>query len=128
MLNDTLKEQTSPTPGDVIAELKFAFWVSLLGRSYDATLWRQCLHKGFQSGRGRRRSDVHGRLNAIRRFRNRVAHHEPIYDKAMQMHGEIIEAIGWMCLDTQQWTIGMSRFHEVYNLDGDAPVLRQLDH
>ena len=115
MLDEALREHQQPTSGDVVASLKFAFWVSLVGRHYDSTLWRQLLHRGFRVGGGRRRSDVHGRFNALRRFRNRIAHHEPIYARAMQMHGEVIEAIGWMCTDTQQWAQHQSRFHDVYN-------------
>lgn len=115
MLNEAIREHRDPQPGDIVASLKFAFWVSLVGKPYDATLWRQGLHKGFREGGGRKRSVVHGRFNALRRFRNRIAHHEPIYFRAMQMHGEVIEAIGWMCADTQQWAQHQSRFHDVYN-------------
>jgi Abi-like protein len=108
-------KKADPVPaGDIIAELKFSFWVSLLGPGYDSTLWRKALHKGFQVGAGKKRSDVHGRLNLIRRFRNRVAHHEPIFQKDLEkFHSEIIEAIGWMCRDTKAWTEHQSRVLQV---------------
>jgi hypothetical protein len=102
-----------PTPGDLVAELKFSFWVGLLAPRYDASIWRRALYRGFLVGGGKRRSDVHGRFNAIRRFRNRVAHHEPIFAIADGMHREIIDAIGWMCRDTQAWTAHHSRFDQV---------------
>lgn len=105
---------TPPTHSDLIAELKFSFWVSLLGPGYDATLWRRVLYKSFQVGGGRKRSVVQSRLNALRRFRNRVAHHEPIFHKADQMHKEIIETIGWMCADTRAWTVHHCRFPLVF--------------
>jgi hypothetical protein len=96
--------------GDIIAELKFSFWVSLLGPSYDSTLWRKALYRGFQTGSGQKRRDVHGRFNSLRRFRNRVAHHEPIFNRdPTQKYQEIIEAIGWMCRDTRAWTEHHSR-------------------
>lgn len=96
--------------GSVVAKLKFAFWVGLLGPKYDATLWRKALYKGFQKTTGKKRTDVHWRFNAIRRFRNRVAHHEPIFNRELEiMHNEIIEAIGWMCSDTKRWTEYHSR-------------------
>lgn len=102
------------TPDAVVAELKFAFWVSLLGPGYDNTLWRKALYRGFQNGGGRPRSMVHGRFNAIRRFRNRIAHHEPIYHRPLaQIHNEILDAIGWMCRNTQAWTAHHSRFVEI---------------
>lgn len=98
----------------LVAELNFGFWVGLLGKPYDATLWRQTLFKGFQATSGKKRSDVHGRFNALRRFRNRVAHHEPIFDRPLeQLHTEIIEAIAWMCKHTSAWAVSQSRFEIV---------------
>lgn len=105
-----LGDQENTPPGAVIAELKFAFWVGLLAPKYDSTLWRKALYRGFQKTGGKRRSDVHGRFNAIRRFRNRIAHHEPIFNKDLRLaHDEIMEAIGWMCRDTKSWTEHHSR-------------------
>jgi hypothetical protein len=108
---EELKKDRRPlTPGRVVAELKFAFWVGLLGPQYDATLWRKCLYHGFPSAGGRPRKAIHGRFNAIRRFRNRVAHHEPIFQSApIKRHQEIIEAISWMCRHTSAWALDQSR-------------------
>ncbi len=105
-----IKTPTSARAEDLVAEMKFAFWVSLLGPRYDATLWRMALHHGFRKQGGKRRSDVHGRLNALRRFRNRIAHHEPIFQHdLLTKHAEILEAIGWMCNETRAWTAHHSR-------------------
>jgi Abi-like protein len=118
-INDAIdslrKDRQTEDPDHIVAELNLGFWVGLLGPSYDATLWRNTLYKGFQAtGGGQKRSVVHGRFNALRRFRNRVAHHEPIYFKPLeQFHAEIIEAIGWMCKHTSAWTMHHSRFDEV---------------
>lgn len=102
------------TPDDVVAELPFSFWVGLLAKRYDATLWRRALFRAFLAGGGKPRDIVHGRLNAIRRFRNRVAHHEPVFHRPLsQLHGEIVEAIGWMCRDTSAWTAKHSRVQAV---------------
>ncbi len=108
------KPEAEITSGDIVAELKFAFWVGILGPSYDATLWRAALHKCFPNARSLRRKQVHGRMNALRRFRNRVAHHEPIFFRPVaRMHNEIIEAIGWMCADTRAWAEHHSRVSRV---------------
>ncbi|WP_322515308.1 Abi family protein [Rhodopseudomonas palustris] len=100
--------------GRVIAELKFSFWVGLLGPHYDATLWRTCLYKAFLVGGGKPRKTVHSRLNALRRFRNRIAHHEPIlHHDVVATHTEIIETIGWMCRHTAAWAGSNSRVPDV---------------
>lgn len=111
MINAALSELGhDPADGQIVAELKFAFWVGLLGPQYDATLWRRALFRCFSAGRGRRRSEVHGRLNAIRRLRNRIAHHEPIFHRPLaDLHDEIIEAIGWICPHSRDWALHHSR-------------------
>jgi hypothetical protein len=107
---EELKKDGRITPGRVVAELKFAFWVGLLAPKYDATLWRGCLYRAFPAAGGRPRRRIHSRFNAIRRFRNRVAHHEPIFHLfPVIRHQEIIEAIGWMCRSTSAWALNQSR-------------------
>jgi hypothetical protein len=70
VIEELRKDRKRVIPGQVVAELKFAFWVGLLGPRYDAILWRRVLYKAFLAEGGKPRSVVHGRLNAIRRFRN----------------------------------------------------------
>jgi hypothetical protein len=104
-----------PDADDMVAELKFAFWVGLLGQGYDGTIWRKALYRGFRIGGAKQRAVVHGRFNAIRRLRNRIAHHEPIFMRdTMQDHAEIIDAIGWMCADTCAWAAHHSRVAAVF--------------
>lgn len=114
-ISQATAELTNPTHDKIVAELKFSFWVSLLARRYDNSLWRKALHKAFRAKSGKKRSDVHSRMNALRRFRNRVAHHEPVFDKASQMHSEALEAIEWMCLDTHKWIAACSQFDTTHN-------------
>lgn len=109
------RDRRDTSPGKVIAELKFSFWVGLLGPQYDATIWRKCLYKAFLAGGGKPRKTIHARFNAVRRFRNRIAHHEPIFHKPpiSATHTEIIESIGWMCKQTAAWAKHHSRFDDV---------------
>ena len=117
LVNEAIKNISGEVRhGKVVAEIKFAFWVGLLAKSYDQTIWRSACHKAFSSAGGKKRSQVHGRLNAIRRFRNRIAHHEPIFQKDIELlHAEIIEATGWMCISTSQWSDHHSRTIKILN-------------
>jgi hypothetical protein len=116
---ELIKDRRRITPGQIVAELKFAFWVGLLGPHYDSTIWRTCLHKAFLAGGGKPRSVVHGRFNSIRRLRNRIAHHEPIFLRPVDVaHTEMIESIGWMCKSTAAWASHHSRFVAVF---GEKP-------
>ena len=111
VIHELGKSRTPVTPGAVVAELSFGFWVSLLGTAYDATLWRFAVAGAFQEkGKNIRRDRVHGRFNALRRFRNRVAHHEPIFDRDLQsVHAELIEALAWLCPETSAWAASQSQ-------------------
>jgi hypothetical protein len=109
------------TTGAIVAELSFGFWVGLVGPRYDHTLWRKALHRAFQQPL--RRKLVHGRLNALRRFRNRIAHHEPIWFRPLwSAHDEIVEAIGWLSPATSAWTLHHSRVPEVLRAERVAPL------
>jgi len=65
-------------PGRVVAELSFGFWWSLLADHYDHILWAPCLRHAFIHVRRRR---LHAELDTVIKFRNRIAHHEPVYDR-----------------------------------------------
>jgi hypothetical protein len=108
----TDKLKNPPPVGSVIAELTLGFWVGLLSRRYDETLWRECLCNVFKTQTGKRlpRKAVHTLLDRIRRFRNRVAHHEPvIFADYESSHDEILDAISWMCPETARWARAQSR-------------------
>lgn len=110
-MEDLKRARRVITPGAVVAELNFGFWVAVLAKKYDANLWRTSFANVFrESGRRISRQKVHNRMNEIRDFRNRVFHHEPIYhlDPA-QVHANIIEAIAWICPDSAAWAWEHSR-------------------
>ena len=59
------KPEAEITSSDIVAELRFSFWVGILGPGYDATLWREAIHKCFPNARSLGRRQVHGRMNAL---------------------------------------------------------------
>lgn len=65
--------------GKVIAELMLGFWWSLLADEYNRRLWQPCLRDAFEAPV--RRAQLHGALDGLRLLRNRIAHHEPIYNR-----------------------------------------------
>lgn len=107
--------QYSVDPPHVVAELPFGFWVSLLGkggrprvpettkRNYEMTLWRPALYKAFPHS-NRNRSNTHNPLDYLRTLRNRIAHHEPIFNRHLEKdYKSIIEVIEWICPKTASW-------------------------
>jgi hypothetical protein len=52
------------------------------------------LYKAFRAGSGKSRKIVHARSNSLRRFRDRIAHHEPIFHKPSKVtHAEDIDRL-----------------------------------
>lgn len=67
------------TPGHVIAELSFGFWSSLTSAANEKSIWVPYLHHAYPQGTDR--GPVDKSISAINKVRNRIAHHEPIFDR-----------------------------------------------
>lgn len=93
------------TEARLIAKLDFGFWVALCRDAYADTraggprLWPRALDIAFQK-RPRTvttRAEVLHRFDRIRKFRNRVAHHQAVWDQEYLAHHEyILETLGWI--------------------------------
>lgn len=100
-----LHGKASLTPGRLISKLGFGFWVSLCkrpyeqGRSSGPALWPAMAKQGFpfMKREDRSRATIFHRLDRLRELRNRVSHHEPIWDRPLlNLHAEIIETLSWI--------------------------------
>lgn len=92
--------------GQVIATLTFGFWVELTEVKYSQTLWIPFkLYKVFP-GAPRRLShaEANNFLKPFRDLRNRIAHHEPIFQRDFAKDQEaVLTAIRWICPDSADW-------------------------
>lgn len=91
-------------PPHVVAELSFGFWLTLLNKRYHQILWIPALNRAFP-GSNKNRANILSNLDHLRIFRNRIAHHEPVFKRHLkQDFVSIIKAVGWICADTASWT------------------------
>jgi hypothetical protein len=113
------KGKKSISPGGIMAELNFGFWTSLFDLRYEQRLWPRHLKSVFPNipRTARTRKNLSTRLNRIRRLRNRVFHHEPIWywRDLSQQHQEVIEVIGWINPAMKSFIFGFDRFVQVEN-------------
>lgn len=67
------------TADDMVAKLTLGFWVGLTGRglNYEMQFWNPALRHSFRGYQGRRGA-LQQQLNHVRKFRNRIGHHERI--------------------------------------------------
>lgn len=113
-----------PTRGHHIAALPLGFWVSLFHKYYERNqrLWPTL----FTSKSPRRpfpevpkalrsRKHIYERLDDIRRLRNRVFHHEPIWNRTnlADDYETALEVIGWVEPELEDCVRDYCRFCEV---------------
>jgi hypothetical protein len=73
------------------------------------TLWRPCLFRAFPHTRGSR-TQVHQPLDYLRTFRNRIAHHAPIFTRHLEAdYASILAVAGWICPKTRDWIEPLAR-------------------
>ncbi|ADJ65220.1 hypothetical protein G5B88_18940 [Herbaspirillum seropedicae] len=95
--------------GKVIAELKFAFWCHMFTARYQGRIWDSqvlpCFpHFPHPTQPALVRQTIHAELECLRRFRNRIAHHEPILsDPLPHLQASIQSLIHWRCPDLAHW-------------------------
>jgi hypothetical protein len=105
----------------VLANLTLGFWEGLFTSTYE-NLFRHHLRECFPSRpeSGFERKDVSTRLEALRKLRNRVAHHEPVWNQPLEeLHEQALDIVGWLDTDAGRWVRQRSRVPAVL---ADRPV------
>jgi hypothetical protein len=109
------QERKMPTSGRIVAQLSLGFWVGLLGagHNYEMTLWRPALRHAFTEGVGTRRQ-LYKDFDRLRTFRNRIAHHEPIFHRHLAAdHMHIVRLIRLISPVAAEWVTENSRVEAV---------------
>lgn len=105
------------TTGRVISELTFGFWTSLFDTKFELTLWKH-LRLAFPNcpKQLRKRKTIASKLNLIRKFRNRIFHHESISWNLIALDtykNDIIEVISWLNQDLIEWLGDLNHVEKV---------------
>lgn len=101
------------TPGRMVAELSFGFWVNLYGNYYEVDLWVKHLKTLFPARIARK--TVHQRLSELKLLRNRIAHHETLIRRRVdEDYASLMETAGWISPTTRGWIASMNCFQERY--------------
>ena len=88
-------------------ELYFGFWTHLVDAPYEQTLWLPAIRGCFKNKPGRPvRQDIESRLKNLLRYRNKIAHLEPIIrheSQLMQVYQNAYDVMSWICPETANW-------------------------
>lgn len=78
------ENKREPIHDDIVAQMTFGFWCSLFHRRLDPIIWqhKQALKMVFPNIAriNRKRSYIEPKLLIIKGIRNRIAHHEPVWN------------------------------------------------
>jgi hypothetical protein len=119
------------TPGGMVAELHFGFWVSLFNRTYErphTRLWPAFIPRvfPFKPKNIYLREHVANRVERIRKLRNRAFHHERItHWRLSESHTILMDTIEWMNPALHHATMSIDRFPVVLSR-GWADLRRQI--
>ncbi len=113
-VRNRLRILNKDTRHQVIAGMNFGFWTGLIGVKYEE-LWRSALRNAFPGSSGNRK-DVMKELEALRKLRNRLAHHDSMLDidvpfEIRRMH----RVAGFFGSDAVNWLESIDRTSSVYN-------------
>lgn len=100
-------------PGHVVAELSFGFWTGLLANRYHQRLWVPALSLAFPYLVGPRR-ELHRKQESLRKLRNRIAHHEPIFARDLAAdHDRLVSVLSAISPAAVTWVQNNSRVPDV---------------
>lgn len=118
------------TADDVVAALSLGFWSSVLHaprhRFEQHRYWHQFLYRAFpgwyhKPNDSQTRKAFTRRIELLRKFRNRVAHHEPIHARQLEQdHRLILDIAGFIHPDIATFIHGHSRVSDVLSRRNDA--------
>lgn len=109
------------TPDRVVAALSFGFWCGMFSAKYECTSqghWPRLLQPVLPRvpKSWRTRSKVQGRVEEVRKLRNRVFHHEPISNTPdlFHLHRGMVELLGWFSPEARAHLESMCRFRAAF--------------
>ncbi len=139
MVNDTWtklfkRHEEPPSPGRIVAEMMFGFWPPLLSADYQKLWWSNSaalfkqtfpyIPTGLPPYQAITRKDVHERVEACHKLRNRVMHHEPVFhgltllNKPVMplptVHQYILDVLSWIDPNLVLNLSFVDRFPDVY--------------
>lgn len=91
-----------------VSDMSFGFWVYMLAGENNNQAWTPKLHREFRPKT--RRAVLHEDLAGIKKFRNSVAHHEPIWQTNFEALDGRIDRVLWAV--SQDAVLWGNRIHQ----------------
>ena len=121
VVRDRLRPLNRDSRHQIVAGLSFGFWSGMLGRRYEE-LWRAALRHAFPGSSGARKQ-VASEVEAIRKFRNRLAHHDSMLNVDIPFEIRRVQRVaGFIGADAADWLADIDRTGEIYAERPHSPL------
>ncbi len=95
----------------IIAGLSFGFWMQTMTKNYENIgLWPSGISIAFPKAPVVSLKECYDKIDGIRNFRNRAAHHYAVFDKSpSKSYNNILDVLGWVSPSTKWYVEQVSR-------------------
>jgi abortive infection bacteriophage resistance protein len=127
------ENKKEPVHDDIVAQMTFGFWCSFFHRKYDPAIWhrKDAVKMIFPNlpRVNRKRAYIENKILTIKEIRNRIAHHEPVWNRKISIieaHTICHELIHAMSNDAVEMLKSIDRFSSVYQKLVTKPKVSSL--
>jgi Abi-like protein len=107
-----LKNGKMLSPAQLISELPFGFWVSLISRRH-RNIWPN-LASGFSGMKSRNPSELQAVLRRVRDLRNRIGHHHRVWSlDLVANHSDLMQLANFISPEFGRWLFSLSRVPKI---------------
>ena len=101
----------------LVSALTLGVWEHLTAKRFERFLFPKGIQKNFRHAPWqKKREDLHGLIESVRRWRNRIAHHNAIFDKGPSAkYQDALELISWSSPALSHWVATGGRVSQTIN-------------
>ncbi|PZX13400.1 Abi family protein [Celeribacter halophilus] len=101
----------------LVSALSFGFWEHLTTKRFKRYLFPKGFQKNFKHAPWKAELDeLHDLIESVRRWRNRIAHHNAVFDKGPSAkYQDALTLISWSSPALETWVAGRCRVNQIIN-------------
>lgn len=115
---ETFQHGSLLTANHVASALTFGFWEHIATKKFDRTVWKKGVKAVFPGAPyNATRDDLQLLIESVRRWRNRISHHNAIFDKdPSRKFQDCLKLLQWASPDTAAWLVNIATVQQAINL------------
>jgi hypothetical protein len=123
-----LTEKNKLTEDNIVTELNLGFWVNLFKKIYAPRLWHkkyvfESVFPYFDKANADKMNYIYPKLKAIQKIRNRISHHESIFDYKQGLNNfyySILECLDFMEPSLKEHALKICDFETIWEIKNEV--------